>query len=247
MNVYGITDRGLVRQQNQDTFYVWSDHQTALVLVCDGMGGAKAGNVASALAAEQFVEQVCHAHETIKERLRHALSEANGAVYRRAHTEPSCSGMGTTLVAAFAQEDHACVINVGDSRAYYLSKAGVRQITRDHSLVWELMERGQITEEEAKHHPNRNIITRALGTSPDLIGDIFELELEPDSLLLLCSDGLSNMVEAEEMLQIWRTSPQITECCQQLVALAIQRGAPDNVTVAVLQTAAASGSGEGAE
>ncbi|MCD8367717.1 MAG: Stp1/IreP family PP2C-type Ser/Thr phosphatase [Clostridiales bacterium] len=237
MNIYGITDQGRVRTQNQDAFYEWTDGTYAVLLVCDGMGGAKAGNVASSLAAQQFAEALAQSHGIVQERLRDALAQANGAVYTRSRQDAACQGMGTTLVAAFAGEGRAYFINVGDSRAYYLTPAGIRQVTHDHSLVAELVECGKLTEEEARCHPNRNVITRALGTTRDVIGDIFEVDLEEGSRLLLCSDGLSNLVTPEEMLQTALTEGSIADCCARLVALALERGAPDNVTVVMLDTA----------
>ncbi|MCD7919325.1 MAG: Stp1/IreP family PP2C-type Ser/Thr phosphatase [Clostridiales bacterium] len=236
MNIYGITDRGRVRTQNQDAFYEWTDGTYAVLLVCDGMGGAKAGNVASTLAAQQFAEALAQSHGGVQERLRDALAQANEAVYTRSRQDAACQGMGTTLVAAFAGEGRAYFINVGDSRAYYLTPDGIRQVTRDHSLVAELVESGKLTEEEARSHPNRNVITRALGTAGDVIGDIFEVDLEEDSRLLLCSDGLSNLVTPEEMLQTALAEGRVADCCARLVALALERGAPDNVTVVMLDT-----------
>ncbi len=237
MNIYGITDRGRVRTQNQDAFYEWTDGTYAVLLVCDGMGGAKAGNVASTLAAQQFAEALAQSHGGVQERLRDALAQANEAVYTRSRQDAACQGMGTTLVAAFAGEGRAYFINVGDSRAYYLTPDGIRQVTRDHSLVAELVESGRLTEEEARSHPNRNVITRALGTAGDVIGDIFEVDLEEDSRLLLCSDGLSNLVTPEEMLQTALAEGRVADCCARLVALTLERGAPDNVTVVMLDTA----------
>ncbi|MCD8126610.1 MAG: Stp1/IreP family PP2C-type Ser/Thr phosphatase [Clostridiales bacterium] len=236
MNIYGITDRGRVRTQNQDAFYEWTDGTYAVLLVCDGMGGAKAGNVASTLAAQQFAEVLAQSHGGVQERLRDALAQANEAIYTRSRQDAACQGMGTTLVAAFAGEGRAYFINVGDSRAYYLTPDGIRQVTRDHSLVAELVESGRLTEEEARSHPNRNVITRALGTAGDVIGDIFEVDLEEDSRLLLCSDGLSNLVTPEEMLQTALAEGRVADCCARLVALALERGAPDNVTVVMLDT-----------
>ncbi|MCC8064357.1 MAG: Stp1/IreP family PP2C-type Ser/Thr phosphatase [Clostridiales bacterium] len=237
MNIYGITDQGRVRTQNQDAFYEWTDGAYAVLLVCDGMGGAKAGNIASTLAVQQFAEDLAQSRGGVQERLRGALARANEAVYTRSRQDAACQGMGTTLVAAFAGEGRAYFINVGDSRAYYLTPAGIRQVTRDHSLVAELVECGRLTEEEARSHPNRNVITRALGTARDVIGDVFEVELEEGSMLLLCSDGLSNLVTPEEMLQTAMAEGGVADCCARLVALAMERGAPDNVTVVMLDTA----------
>lgn len=236
MNIYGITDRGKVRRQNQDAFYEWSDGEGALILVCDGMGGAKAGNVASALAGQAFIENICHhANREVRTRMRDALEDANTAVYRRALEDENCSGMGTTLVAAYAQNGQAYLINVGDSRAYFLSGGTARQITRDHSYVEELVRSGQITRAAARTHPNKNIITRALGTAPDLIGDLFVEPMEPGDRILLCSDGLSNVVTDEELGNVSQEEPSIVSCCTRLVQLALDRGAPDNVTVAMLE------------
>lgn len=240
MNIYGITDRGKVRSQNQDAFYEWSEGGAGLILVCDGMGGAKAGNVASALAGQAFVESLCQSQKEVRERLRDALEQANSAVYQRAREDEDCCGMGTTLVAAFAQSNHVCLINVGDSRGYYLACGEARQITRDHSYVEELVRAGRITREEAQNHPNRNIITRALGTAPDLIGDLFEEELRPGCRILLCSDGLSNQVTEQEMGAISQEEGSVVSCCARLVELALERGAPDNVTVAIMEYTAES-------
>ncbi len=237
MNIYGITDQGRIRTQNQDAFYEWTDGAYAVLLVCDGMGGAKAGNIASTLAAQQFAQALSKSRGGVQERLRDALAQANEAVYTRSRQDESCRGMGTTLVAAFAGAGKAYFINVGDSRAYYLTPDGIRQVTRDHSLVAEMVESGRLTEEEARSHPNRNVITRALGTAQDVIGDIFEVELEERSRLLLCSDGLSNLVTPEEMLQAATAEGGLADCCARLMALALERGAPDNVTVVMLDTA----------
>ncbi len=237
MNIYGITDQGRVRTQNQDAFYEWTDGAYAVLLVCDGMGGAKAGNVASTLAVQQFAEAIARSHGVVQERLRDALAQANEAVYTRSRQDAACQGMGTTLVAAFAGEGRAYFINVGDSRAYLLTPDRIRQVTRDHSLVAELVECGRLTEEEARFHPNRNVITRALGTARNVIGDVFEAELGEGSKLLLCSDGLSNLVTPEEMLQTAMTEDGVANCCARLVAMALERGAPDNVTVVMLDNA----------
>ena len=174
MKIWGLTDRGTVREQNQDTFHLWKEDNTAALLVCDGMGGARAGNVASALAVQAFTEAIQHSDAQPEARLTAALAQANEQVYQRAHQDPDCRGMGTTLVAALVEGNVAHIINVGDSRAYYLSQNGIRQITIDHSLVQDLLQRGHITPEEARNHPNKNVITRALGVDSKLEGDLFD-------------------------------------------------------------------------
>lgn len=234
MKIWGLTDRGTVREQNQDTFHLWKEDNTAALLVCDGMGGARAGNVASALAAQAFTEAIQHSDAQPDQRLTAALAQANEQVYQRAHRDPDCRGMGTTLVAALVEDNLAHIINVGDSRAYYLSQDGIRQITIDHSLVQDLLQRGHITPEEARNHPNKNVITRALGVDNKLEGDLFTQELEPGSMLLLCSDGLSNVLEDEELLEVALHGGTPEEGCQRLIGLALERGATDNVTAVLL-------------
>ena len=218
MKIWGLTDRGTVREQNQDTFHLWKEDNTAALLVCDGMGGARAGNVASALAAQAFTEAIQHSDAQPDQRLTAALAQANEQVYQRAHRDPDCRGMGTTLVAALVEGNLAHIINVGDSRAYYLSQDGIRHITP----------------EEARNHPNKNVITRALGVDNKLEGDLFTQELEPGSMLLLCSDGLSNVLEDEELLEVALHGGTPEEGCQRLIGLALERGATDNVTAVLL-------------
>ncbi len=234
MNVWGLTDRGAVREQNQDAFFKWSDGKNGVVLVCDGMGGARAGNVASKLAVEVFSEIIVHSHQEPSERLTNALAAANNRVLQHAHTQPDCRGMGTTLVGALIEDGIAHIINVGDSRAYYISENGIERITRDHSLVEDLVERGRITPQEARNHPNKNVITRALGADRHLEGDLFSRQMEPGSMLLLCSDGLSNMLEDQEILFEALHGGLLAECCQRLLNIALQRGATDNVTAVLL-------------
>lgn len=234
MNVWGLTDRGTVRDQNQDAFYTWTDGKSGVVLVCDGMGGARAGNVASTLAVEVFSEMAVHGQQKPAERLTNALAAANNRVLQHAHAQPDCRGMGTTLVGAVVVGQMAHVINVGDSRAYYISENGIERITRDHSLVEDLVERGRITPQEARNHPNKNVITRALGVDRCLEGDLFQREMEPGSVLLLCSDGLSNMLEDQEILFEVLHGGERETCCQRLLNTALQRGATDNVTAVLL-------------
>jgi protein phosphatase len=235
MNIWGITDPGKVRKQNQDSFYQWNDDTYGCVVVCDGMGGAKAGNVASALAGQHFAEVVSQAGEP-DARLTKALAAANEAVYTRGKIDATCLGMGTTLVAALVKGQEAHIINVGDSRCYHVSQGTIRKVTRDHSWVETLVELGQLTPEEARTHPNRNIITRALGTEAKVEGDLYLETILPGDQLLFCSDGLSNEVRPEEMLEILQTSTPVASC-DALLRLALERGAPDNVTVVVLATA----------
>ena len=241
MNIWGKTDTGIVRQQNQDSmFFEQMGASTSLAVVCDGMGGAAAGNVASELAISVFVNEIRgYLQENdllMNDVLRHACIEANGAVIDKANHNSDYAGMGTTLVAVLVQDGMAYFANVGDSRAYYVSEpGGISRITRDHSLVEDLVARGELTEEEARNHPQRNLITRALGAEDTLEVDIYAHAFEPGSYILLCSDGLSNMMSEQEILFEIIHGGESANCCERLVDLACSRGAPDNVTVVLLE------------
>lgn len=238
MNVWGITDRGVIREQNQDAFAhrVLEDGRV-LAVVCDGMGGARAGNVASTMAVERFLESFLHPEDAAedRERLEQAAVQANRVVYHRASTDADCTGMGTTLVAVLAGEWEAAVLNEGDSRAYHIARGQIRRITRDHSLVEDLVQRGELTREQARVHPHRNLITRALGSEPELRADYFRQPLEPGDVLLLCSDGLSNMLTDQELLEVIAQGGGLESCGRQLLERALERGAPDNVTAVLIQ------------
>ncbi len=242
MNVWFVSDVGVVRQQNQDSFRVIKvSPNQYLVVVCDGMGGARAGNVASELAAETFASVVLDGladperGKDITSLMSAAADAANHMVWHRANTDPDCLGMGTTLVAAFVTETKCQIINIGDSRAYMVNEAGIRKITRDHSLVEDLVMRGEITPEQARTHPQKNLITRAVGAVEQVKSDLFEETLEPGVFLLLCSDGLSNLVADQEILYEIVHGGDPSDCCARLLETALQRGAPDNVTAVLLQ------------
>ena len=242
MEIWGATDRGMVRKQNQDTFR-WTklNDSQFLAVVCVGMGGAKSGDVASKLASEVFEADISQSVEpdmdqqSIVKMLVDGVKSANRAVYEQSLVSPDFKGMGTTLVAVFLQGSAAYIINVGDSRCYYLSEGEVSQVTEDHSVVGLMVARGQISEEEARTHPNKNLITRAVGTEPDVECDCFYLGLDQGEYLLLCSDGLSNMVSRPEMLFEITHGENGTQCCQRLIDIAKNRGAPDNVTVVLMK------------
>ena len=237
VQIWGLTDPGNIRQQNQDTYEIVSfGHDRALMIVCDGMGGAKSGNIASSMAAETFVAEVrrCQKLATGTERvisiLKGALELANQAVYEHSGLSDDYSGMGTTLVAAFLLRNTAVVINVGDSRAYHFSQQGVRQLSCDHSVVELMVQRGELTREQAKNYPGKNLITRAVGTEAQVNADLFSLQLERNDCLLLCSDGLSNQMADQEILFEVVHGAHKNDCCQRLLQIAKDRGAPDNVT-----------------
>ena len=241
MQIWGLTDPGNIRSQNQDAYNIVEfGHDRALMIVCDGMGGAKSGNVASSMAAEAFVAEVRRSQrlalsvERVKQILLGALELANKAVYEHAKLGDEYSGMGTTLVAAFLLKNTAVVINVGDSRAYHFSAQGVHQVTRDHSIVELMVQRGELTPEQAKTYPGKNLITRAVGTEPEVEGDLYVQELHKDDCLLLCSDALSNEMDDQEILFEVVHGMKKSTCCERLLSIAKNRGAPDNVTVVLV-------------
>ena len=237
MQSWGLTDPGCVREQNQDAFQLEQlDKNTLLCVVCDGMGGAKSGNVASKLAVEVFVEEIRRTwtagmeQEQVDQMLEGAVKLANYTVYDQSQQSEVFSGMGTTLVAALIRDFQVSVVNVGDSRAYRINREGVRCLTTDHSLVQLMVDRGELTPEMAKNYPGKNFITRAIGTEPMVLCDLYHLDVERGDALLLCSDGLSNLLDEQEILfeVVHGTNKQL--CCQRLLEIAKNRGAPDNVT-----------------
>ncbi len=241
MELWGISDIGAVRKQNQDAYYVSpADRRCPFAVVCDGMGGARAGNVASSIAVESFVATVqegldAEQPDDVEALLRRAVERANELVCYRAAVDESCRGMGTTLVAAVAEPETVRLVNVGDSRAYVVSPQGIRQLTRDHSVVEDLVERGKITHEEARLHPQKNLITRALGTEAQVVVDSYAIHRQEGTFILLCSDGLSNVVTDQELLFELIHGGPAAEGCQRLLHLALSRGAPDNVTAVLIQ------------
>lgn len=241
MEAWGLTDPGKVRSQNQDYYDLRQlDDDTVLAVVCDGMGGARAGNVASRLAVEVFyqeIERVMDQRFSEKEIL-HMLIEAaelsNSAVYDQSLLSDAYVGMGTTLVAALIQKDKAYVVNIGDSRAYHLTPEEIRMITEDHSVVEMMVKRGEITREQAKNHPVKNLITRAVGTDETVEADTFVEPIKEGDSILLCSDGLSNMMADQEILFEVAHGADRSNCCRRLLEIAENRGAPDNVTVVLV-------------
>ena len=243
MKSFGLTDKGKVRKDNQDSFIIEKcDAKDCLVVaLCDGMGGAKAGGLASQLSNKAFVSYI-YAKLTsrvnraldFQKILRDACTEANGVAYEYSQFDEEYNGMGTTIVGGVVKSNgNGYIINVGDSRAYHISRRldCITQITRDHSLVEELVEYGAITKEQAKTHPQRNVITRALGSEAPVEADYFEFSLQGGDFLLLCSDGLSNIVSDEEILAYAKEYPEPELLCRSLMSKALNRGAGDNVTV----------------
>jgi len=249
MEWFGLTDKGRVRLTNQDIFSITvkEPEGIALLVVCDGMGGANAGNVASRFAAEAFTdtaepELLGELNENNRrELLSRGLREANGTVFTLASRQPEFRGMGTTLVSALVRNENATIINVGDSRAYILSGGEFRQISEDHSYVEEMRRIGRLTKQAARTHPRKNLITRAVGVEPEVSGDLFEVRLNADDVLLLCTDGLTGMVEDEAIAQAIAESHSLEDAGNALVKMALENGGRDNITVALFRLGAAKG------
>ena len=242
MQSWGITDPGCIRTQNQDAYQIEAlDKNTLLCVVCDGMGGAKSGNVASTLAVDVFVQEVKRTWvhgmdpDLADQMLKNAVKLANFTVYDQAQQFEEFTGMGTTLVAVLIHGKFATVINVGDSRAYSVKRDGVQQITRDHSLVQMMISRGELTPEQARTYPGKNLITRAIGTEPVVECDVFHRRLDGGECLLLCTDGLSNLVDEQEILFEVVHGINKQSSGQRLLEIAKNRGAPDNVTCVLIQ------------
>ena len=242
MEYWGLTDPGSVRAQNQDAFYMERlDKHSVLCIVCDGMGGAKSGNVASSLAVDVFVQEVKQTWTAgmdegrLDRMLQSAVKLANFTVYDQSQQFEEFTGMGTTLVAVLIQGKNATIVNVGDSRAYSIDREGIRQLTVDHSVVQLMVARGEVSPERAKTYPGKNLITRAIGTEPVVLCDIFHHKVERGDYILLCSDGLSNIIDEQEILFEVVYGEQKAQCCQRLLDIAKNRGAPDNVTSVLIQ------------
>lgn len=239
MTIYGQTDIGKKRQMNQDSFFNAQLTDNAVFsVVCDGMGGAMAGNVASQIAVDTIYDYVKKSYidsmneKAIENVLRSAVTTANINVYDESQKNRDYSGMGTTAVVALVRNGIAHIAHVGDSRAYLISKDFITQITRDHSVVQSLVEGGHLTAEEARSHPKKNIITRAVGVTDDVIVDYNEVNIK-DSSLLLCSDGLSGMLTSKQILSV------VNNCNKQdiistLINLANDYGGEDNITVTLI-------------
>ena len=237
MQYWGLTDPGCVREQNQDAYQIEQlDKHSVLCVVCDGMGGAKSGNVASTLAVDVFTQEVKNSWhsdmdgERLDQMLSGAVKLANFTVFDQAQQFEEFTGMGTTLVAVLISGKQATIVNVGDSRAYCIDHDGITQLTTDHSVVQMMVARGEITPERAKDYPGKNLITRAIGTEAVVQCDIFHKKLQKGDCILLCSDGLSNQIDDQEILFEVAHGAEKQLCCERLLEIVKKRGAPDNVT-----------------
>ena len=240
MIIYGATDKGLKRDNNQDCFeYHVLNDSTAFAVLCDGMGGANAGNIASELAVEticRYIKSSYHinlSESAIENILRSAVSSANDQVYSQSLKSPDFKGMGTTVVVAFIKESSAYILHIGDSRAYKFLNNTLEQLTVDHSMVQSLLDSGQISAEEAKVHPKKNIITRALGVGEFVASDFTVCDFENDSAILLCSDGLSNFMQENDIKNELMSLDETV--VQRLISGANKGGGGDNITAVVIE------------
>lgn len=238
MDSFSKTDVGMVRKVNQDYLFR-SDKPVGnlpnLFLVADGMGGHKAGDLASRLCVETFVEEAGqNSLKTPVSILNEAVTKANETVFGKAKESLDYEGMGTTLVAATIVDQVLYVANIGDSRLYVIHHS-IEQITEDHSWVEEMVKKGELSEEEMRFHPQKNIITRALGTGEQVTADFFEVELKPGDRVLMCSDGLSNMIDDDELFHIVSNKEKgLEDICNALVAKANEYGGKDNIAVVLI-------------
>jgi protein phosphatase len=227
-----VTDPGRTRRHNEDSYVI----EPPLFAIADGMGGAQAGEVASRLATAALKE--AGANGGGEQRIADLIQEANRRVYDRSSSDPNTSGMGTTITVALVEDDRVAFGHVGDSRAYLIRQAQMEQLTEDHSLVNELLKTGKLSREEAETHPQRSVITRALGTDPDVDVDTFSVRAEEGDLFLLCSDGLTDMVSEESILDVVeRNRGDIDGALDALVKAANRGGGQDNITVVAFEIA----------
>jgi len=239
MKVFSKTDMGMVRTSNQDALSSGILAENAAYgVVCDGMGGVNGGQIASGATVECFEKRLRKEYkpslsdDDCERLLLDALRDANEAVLKISQKDKNLSGMGTTCVAALLSNGILRLINVGDSRAYIYTGGSLTQLTKDHSMVQHLIDIGQISEDEAKSHPQKNIITRAVGTEGSILADRFVRPFGKGDMLVLCTDGLSNLVEPAEVAKALEEDPETA--CDKLVDLANQRGGQDNITILIL-------------
>jgi len=230
MRAEAITHTGLVRQNNEDAVYIAPDRQ--LFIVADGMGGHVSGEVASAMAVQVVADTIAREGDGEPvQTLRRAFAQANQEIYQAAQEQPDRLGMGTTLTALWVVGDQLYVAHIGDSRAYLIHGDQMTSLTKDHSLVGELFREGGLTAEQAMVHPQRNILTRSLGNQASVEADIADYALNAGDRLFLCTDGLSNLITNPEILAVIRNSSSLHQALATLLALALERGGQDNITL----------------
>ncbi len=238
MKSFALTDVGQKRECNQD--YIYRNEEPVgmfpnLFIVADGMGGHNAGDYASRFCVEDFTRRISESKEkTVISTIEHAIRETNEQLILQAKEHADLDGMGTTFVLVSIFERHLYVANIGDSRLYIIGSE-IKQITMDHSLVAEMVRNGDLNEEEARFHPNKNIVTRALSTNGVVVPDFFEVDISPEDIVLLCSDGLFTMLENSEIFSIVKQyGDHLEEACSELIKRANEYGGKDNISVILI-------------
>lgn len=246
-----MTDKGKVRQHNEDSGAIIRNKSgQRLAIVADGMGGHRAGDVASSLTVEKLtelwtmVEEIKTADEA-ENWLESNILEVNQYVFDYASTHPECEGMGTTIIGVISTENFSTIAHVGDSRCYLYNEDGFKQITEDHSLVNELVRMGQISKEDAEHHPRKNVVLRALGTDAQLNIDVMTIMFEEGDIIFICSDGLSNKVTDQQIKEILEKEITLEKKASTLIETANINGGEDNITVVILEYGDGHQAGEG--
>ena len=241
MEVIALTDIGLVREKNQDSFLTLNESNIPLFVIADGMGGHKGGEVASSDAVRIIKEVFIENKETLVNKkniikvIEDSIQIANKAIYEESLESSECSGMGTTISLCYIYKNHLLIGHVGDSRIYLIEKDEIIQLTEDHSLVNELVKKGEITKEEARNHPKKNMITRAVGTSSDIEIDIMEIKYKKNNKLLLCTDGLFNMVPEKDIIEQINKESSIEKAGKQLINEAKLNGGLDNISLIIVE------------
>jgi len=237
MIISSATSVGKIRDLNEDAFFVSNPSSTdsVLAIVADGMGGHNAGEIASKEAVNVIKDSILKSSEEAKSLLIDAIENANSTIYKMSCKKEDLHGMGTTITACLISKNKVTAAQVGDSRLYLVRNRMITQITKDHSFVEMLIENGSITKEDAKHHPQKNVITRAIGTDSSVEADIYEFQAEPDDVILLCSDGLVNMVEDEKILSLIIDCKDFENLADKLVEEAENAGGNDNITVILIK------------
>ncbi|MFI3115216.1 MAG: Stp1/IreP family PP2C-type Ser/Thr phosphatase [Clostridia bacterium] len=242
MRIWGKTDAGRERVDNQDNFFCESIMEDIVVFcLCDGMGGTNGGHIASKFASVEFIRDIKKlirpdiSDDDAKIILSKAVLGANNIVYDMSSTDTNLAEMGTTLVGGFLIKDTVYIANVGDSRCYHISNNAILQVTKDHSLVQHLIDTGEISDEERETHPQKNYITRAIGIANEILSDMYRFRFAQGEYILLCSDGLYNLVSDEEIKDVVASDRSLDEKCDILVQTANENGGTDNITAVILE------------
>lgn len=241
MEIFAISNKGLVRKNNQDYFFLSENPDLPLFIVADGMGGHKAGEIASKLAATTIRDEFIFSHldrfdeNDIKILIKEAIIKANEKIYLQSKSQEECEGMGTTTSLVYIFKKNLYIGHVGDSRLYLISEGKINQVTQDHTLVNELVKKGSITKEEGESHPKKNFITRAIGSEVNIDIDIYKRTYRENDIIILCTDGLTNLIDENNILNEFIKENSIEKASKVLVKKALDRGGYDNITLLAIR------------